>query len=402
MLGPLRIGMAAALLTAAVHGRADTHVDATHAVNPETLPAGHSARDAPAVSGTAPADDWDAAVRAGESALARGDAEKAVAAFERAAGVRHAAASELGLVRAYMQDGQYRRALAFVAHTAAAHRDSSGGPVLHAWLLAIGGQTQPARAILADARAQWPDDARLADASAQLASATPRATGLLLAPPARLAPYGTGHAVPSRARVVGTGLLADDGTRAVVPLATVTPSSSVWVRNGLGEVSATTIERRIAPLGLAVLRLVHALRVDREFAFAPRDPFPGAPTFTVEYVTAANADPAWPWLHVGFTGKPMAGSRRELGIDLPRGPRGGPVYDGQGRVAGLAIAGNAGPDLVVPQSLLTSIIAPRSGMAAQAGPGTRMPIDQIYERSLLHAVQVIANRTPEKSEARDR
>lgn len=63
----------------------------------------------------------------GESALARGDVGNALAAFERAALMLHAADTEMALVRTYMQAGEYRRAVSFSAHTAGAHRQAVAG-----------------------------------------------------------------------------------------------------------------------------------------------------------------------------------------------------------------------------------------------------------------------------------
>ena len=52
----------------------------------------------------------------------------------------HAADTEIALVRGHMQAGDYRRALAFGAHTAGAHLDVVGGSLLYVWLLHAGGQ----------------------------------------------------------------------------------------------------------------------------------------------------------------------------------------------------------------------------------------------------------------------
>ena len=83
----------------------------------------------------------------------------------------HAADAELGLIRAAMQDGQYRRALAFCAHTAGEHTDDADGGALYAWLLRIGGQERARRAqVLADTRAHAPDDAVAAAVEAAFAA----------------------------------------------------------------------------------------------------------------------------------------------------------------------------------------------------------------------------------------
>ena len=92
----------------------------------------------------------------GEQALARRDVDAALLAFDRAALILHAADTEIALVRAYMQGGDYRRALAFGAHTAGAHLDVVGGSALYAWLLHAGGQSAIAQRLIDEAQGRAP------------------------------------------------------------------------------------------------------------------------------------------------------------------------------------------------------------------------------------------------------
>ena len=57
-----------------------------------------------------PAQERSELLQRGEAALARGDVDQALDAFERAGTMMHAADAEMALVRAYMQSGAYRRA----------------------------------------------------------------------------------------------------------------------------------------------------------------------------------------------------------------------------------------------------------------------------------------------------
>ncbi|HEX7687267.1 MAG TPA: hypothetical protein VF453_06155, partial [Burkholderiaceae bacterium] len=75
-----------------------------------------------------------------EDELARGHAAAAMDDFERAGQMQHTPDAEMGLIRAELQDGQYRRALAFCAHTAGEHLEAADGGALYAWLLRMGGQ----------------------------------------------------------------------------------------------------------------------------------------------------------------------------------------------------------------------------------------------------------------------
>jgi hypothetical protein len=79
-------------------------------------------------------------------------------------------------------------------------------------------------------------------------------------------------------------------------------------------------------------------------ALAELDPFPGAPAMSIQHARSDTALPAWPWLHHGFLGAADATGARRLGIDLPPGAHGGPVFDSAGRWIGLALsAARGGP-----------------------------------------------------------
>lgn len=339
-------------------------------------------------------------LEAGEAALAGLDTPAALNAFERAGLILHAADTEISLVRGYMQAGDYRRALAFGAHTAGAHLDVTGGALLYAWLLHAGGQPAIARRLLADAKAHGPANRLLQAVQQQLLSGAPRATGRLLTPPARLAPYGEKNGLPATARVVGSAVLLPGGGAALVPLGLLPRSGRLWLRNGLGQLAKARVEKRLAAMGVALVRLERPLPVSKEFQVAARDAFPGSAGFAVEYVSAPDAEPAWPVLRTGFLGSASDDSgARLLGIDMPAGPRGGPVFDGAGQLIGIALPGVAGKggDRLVAVSQLIKALDPVlvAGQAtaqnspAPAGPKPREPVDKIYASSLRATLQVI-------------
>lgn len=329
-------------------------------------------------------------LRQGESALAGGNVEAALQAFERAAAISHAADTEMGLVRAYMQGGEYRRALAFVAHTAGAHREVPGSTVLYAWLLHLGGQSAAAKRMLDEARARFPGEAIVHEVHEQLAAAAPRVTPLMLQAPARLAPYAPG-ALPAGARVAGNGVLIDHGRRALVPAAFVEDDRRLWVRNGLGGIAQGEIEMRLSAEGVAVVRLDPPLPDDPELRAAPQIPFPGAPAFAVAH-TASDATPAWPLLASGFLGRTGgATSRRELMVALPAGHAGGPVFDASGRWLGIALPGRGASGRLLTAARLRETLGELAGdIAPKDSP--RVSADRIYEGALRTALQVIAVR----------
>ena len=174
----------------------------------------------------------------GESRLRAGDADGARQAFEQAALQAHEAHIELGILRAQMQAGDYRHALAFAAHTAGVHLDDVQGRVFYAWLLKLGGQEAIAAQTLAQAEATAPDHPMVKAAHRHFQSGECLADGVLLSIPARLAPFATGAAVAPGARGVASALLLADGRHALAPQSAVPASGAIWLRNGLGQTVA--------------------------------------------------------------------------------------------------------------------------------------------------------------------
>ena len=340
-------------------------------------------------------------LRKGEIALARLDVTGALDAFERAALIVHAADTEIALVRAYMQSGDYRRALAFGAHTAGAHLDVVGGSLLYVWLLHAGGQPAIAQRLLADAETRMPGNPMVQAVRQQLRSAMPVARDLLLALPTRLAPYGGMKGLPATARVVGSAVLLHSGMNALLPLSLLPASGRLWLRNGLGQLVQARTDQKFSALGVALVRLQSRLPVPDDQLVAAGDAFPGSPGFAVEYAASPDAAPAWPLLRTGFLGSASGTTgERLLGLALPAGPRGGPVFNAGGQLIGLALPGRAGQgdDRLIPASELRkalgasfSAVPPQEGTpAAPASARPHASVDKIYEASLKTSLQVIA------------
>lgn len=327
----------------------------------------------------------------GEQLLAAGDAAAAEAAFDRAAAAAHDHDIEISLVRAYMQAGEYRRALAFAAHAAGAHGDEPAASALYGWLLAHGGQQQVARRLLDSALAASPDDATLKLATARLAEPWPVADDKLLAAPVRFAPYAYG-AVAAGA-VASSATLAADGRRVLAPAGALPPSfARLWVRNGLGRTVAAEVERRldIAGIELVLLSLESPLPVPPEQTAAARAPFAGSVGYAVEYADGPSSEAAWPLLTLGFFGRSAGGDALQaLGIGVPPGPRGGPAFDDAGRVVGVTARAGDGSDRLVAAAVLPADIRPLLGIESPGGPTPRRALDVIYERALLLTLQLI-------------
>lgn len=284
-----------------------------------------------------------------EAALSCGDAVTALHDFEIAAEQEHALDIEVGIVRSRMALGEYRRALAFAAHAAGGHQDEPEGASLYAALLRMGGQPEQAQRVLDEANQPMAVDARLAPAS-------------------------SGDAVPAAARVLGSGLLID-AAHALAPRAPFGDATSVWLRDGLGHTVRARFERSMGPL--ALLRLERPLEA-QPIMLAPRDAFPGSPAHAVAYRAATVPEPALPTLHSGFLGM------THLGIEMGSSAQGGPVFDSQGRVIGVALTDTEGHGMLLPASSLRAFIGD-----SPASTAPRLPLDELYERALRITLQVI-------------
>ena len=411
--------------------------DAAHAPH---APAGHAHAAHAALD---PADPINVLVRDSEQALVRGDSIAAQAGFERAAATRHAAQIEMGLVRASMQAGAYREALGFCAHAAGGHLDEPAASALYAWLLRVGAQDAVAERVLSDALRRAPLDAvALATRAAFDAGLVAPPSGVLLALPHRLAPQPhplAGQAAPlPGTRSVSAGVLLDGGRLALVPLTALLPRTTpatpatpatpvaqprLWLRNGLGQtteaVADAAAQAPFVPLGLLLLRLLEPLPLPVSVSaspasdatraaasqLAPRDAFAGSSGYALAYPGSADAAAAWPTLHAGFLGgaAPQPGSR-QLGFAVPSGPLGGPVFDAAGRVAGIALGSTAAPGstaqaTLLPVSMWRAAVAaalagavpaaPAAGAVVEAAPTARMAADEVYERGLKIALQLL-------------
>jgi hypothetical protein len=303
----------------------------------------------------------------------------------------------MGLVRTYMQAGDYRRALTFASHAAGAHRNVPAGTALYGWLLHIGGQGVAAQRYLSEAQAAFPDDEALRQTLVMVNAAAPLPGIALLSPPLRAAPYPVpAVAAPEGVRTVGTALLLGNGSLAVTPTSTVRDARRLWVRNAMGHTVAA--EWQPGPeTAFAVLKLASPLPAVSWLHAPPREPFAGSPSMTLEYVPAPTGEAAWPLLHQGFFGRLLeAPENRHLGIDLAPGPRGGPVFDAFGRLAGMSAPGPDGRDRLVPVEALSRAAGlpppPRADVAAAPSRwADRMPVDALYEVGMRVTLQVLAH-----------
>ncbi|WP_236674861.1 serine protease [Piscinibacter sp. HJYY11] len=311
-----------------------------------------------------------------DAALAAGESLGAQAAYEQAAALQHAARIEVGWVRARMQAGGYRQAVAFAAHAAGAHPEEAHGALLYAHLLNAGGQTQAAHSVLSRARERLPGEPLL---QAPLSSCPSHRSGV----PDELQLPSLGEPLPPGLVVAGSALLLDDGQHALVPLAMADEQTPLWVRNGLGRTQAARMVSRDVAAGTAVLALAAPLDTPATLSRAPREAFPGSPAFVTGYAASAHAKPAWPQLCAGFLGTPPPdGGPRPLGIAIEAGSVGAPVFDSAGRLIGLV-----GP--IGPTGTPTLLSARNVTSIPTSNDTSPRPLDEVYERSLRSSLQLI-------------
>ena len=331
-------------------------------------------------------------MKLGAKNLAAGNADAAANAFDSAVSMVHAPDAELGLVRSYMQAGHYRQALSSSAHTAGAHKEEPQGTALYVWLLHVGGQETAAKRILLEAQRRTTGDAVLSqtarwmDSASTTSSASPGATSAF-------APYSLPPVSLASAITAGSGVLIDGGRHALVPLASLAHTGNIRVRNGLGQTRKAMVESRYQNQGLVLLRLERALVLPERFMIAGSDPFPGSVVYSTEYSAARGAPPEWPVLRHGFLGPPAGNGRdRTLGITLPNGPHGGPVFDASGALTGIAISGPHGEAVLLPASRIRQELGDRLGPVAPPMSGPRIAIEQVYENAMRVTLQVFTVR----------
>lgn len=151
------------------------------------------------------------------------------------------------------------------------------------------------------------------------------------------------------------------------------------------------------------MRLESPFTAPEDLWIAPADAFPGSVGYAVEYVASRDSTPAWPLLRTGFLGAAIGdGGERLLGIDMPAGPRGGPVFDAAGRLTGVALPGALDKAGKLPtQDRLIAVSALQSQLKSSGQDPTllgspppadlppRAAADRIYEISLKATVQLI-------------
>ena len=331
---------------------------------------------------------WPSLLERAEAALEAGDTQTALDALQQAAAQRHSPDIETGLVRAQMQAGEYRRALAFAAHTAGAHPFDGNGIALYGWLLYVGGQPVLAHQLLGAAAQRLPGDPAVAATLERTQAVAPPSVGS--APPRFRFPL-RGPTPGSDARWVGSATSVGDGQLALVPLAWLEGAQTIWLRDCTGGTYPAELVKREPQIGLALLRLMGVEAGVKSVPAARREAFAGSPAFAFGHVAPAAGMPPWPVMTLGFLAMPRAvQGARPLGFDLSSSSPGGPVFDSSGRWIGVTLPNADGTASLVSAAAARALWEP--GEAAGAAPERvtpRIAVDELYEAASRLTLQVI-------------
>lgn len=353
--------------------------------------------------------NYELIMSAASRALAAGDTARAADLFEQAARIDDATPeAEIGMVRAYLQGGEYRKALAFATLVAGEHLGSSKAEAFLAWVEFIGGQKQFALKRLDAALAQAPSNPDLREVRARIRAMAgveayvPSATTTLALDPVVPLQEDIFDAAAMQTRA--SGVVVANGTRVLTGAAAVAGASgNLWVRNGLGYMRPAVIEHVDGQTGVTVLRLEEpfqpAVSMD---VWQTARVFPGSPCYVVDFPALGLNRPVWPVLSAGLLGRMGAQPRTmDLTVKLPAGPRGGAAFDSAGRLLGLVLPVVA-PERVVPdqasrperillapalQAFVPAAIPDPSQVTTDAGR-PRLSIQEIYELALPVVVTI--------------
>lgn len=383
-----------------------------------------------------------------DSLLARGAPTEAAALYEHAAQIdgEHVEA-EIGLSRAYMAAGEFRRAMAYAHLASGEHPDSDAALAWLAYLEDRAGYVDSALKRLRVALTRWPapsssaaaltelliDRGRGDEAGGLLAAwpmPVPRdisrltlraarrigvpgklpdqvASGLFAvvvdstqdlwpAPPMPAAPVSFASALAR-----GNGVLVNHG-RQILTQVNLTLGASIVVRNGAGQLRRATVVRQVASVSL--LALAEPYPSALALRLVVRDPPPTglSPCFVMGRAVLVAGTAAYPTLTpgmvLGMRSKP--GSLIQISAPLARDDSGSAVFDADGRLIGLALgAGQAiagvtdrerelgSAHFVTPSATFASLIADPAPPAPVLG-GMPVSSDELYERLAVAMVEV--------------
>lgn len=345
-------------------------------------------------------DTITALVARADTALTAGQAKNAAELYEKAAALGESPAAEIGLVRAYLQAGEFHKAIAFGNLVASEHADVSETHALLAYLEDREGQTTPALAKLDAALAKQPDDVALVGAHAEILidrMATPQAIQDLDAWIARNSPNADIYRLRARAAVAagktaeevqawrekaaqamtepepvnglpatpaavsrwpgaqmnrfpanlssartGNGFVVDQGKRVITNAGLVAHSGKdILLRNGVGEIRTAKLEKMLPEQGLALLRLAKPYAKQHSLPVSSRqDPANTRFCFVFGFPVTDAVETGYPLIAPGVVVRADTGvaGLMQLTGSLGEQNSGSPVLDNSGRLIGVTVS----------------------------------------------------------------
>lgn len=367
-------------------------------------------------------------LEAAAQALRDGDAARAATLYEGLAQRGESLEAELGLVRASLQAGEFRKALSFANLTAGEHPESAEAQALLAFLNDRTGRTEQALATLKTLESARPNEWSPVAIHAEILTdryAPDQARTLLqtwsarhpTAPAidrARMASWlaTSFQTLPiDKHRIVGAGNgVVIDGGKTVLTYAPVVPAKAtdVLVRNGLGRVTRAHVDRASASNDLIRLRLAEPFPASSSVPLDQVSSPEGVRfCFAFGFSTPRSPEAAYPAIAPGLVVRADTGVGGLMQITSALGPdqNGAPIFDARGRLIGLALGTGdhqiAGQD--VRKNLGTGAFALRvsetlTGTARNVAtkltpPGKQPPmpaVEELFERLAPAVVQIVA------------
>lgn len=311
--------------------------------------------------------------------LMMGDIERARNQLDEAASNFHSEEIELAMVQTLMQAGEYRHALSAAAHTQAEHPDFSDATLFYAWLLAIGGQTQPAKNLLSSSLEKHQNSdlaAMLAQINnGQLNSSAFISTNIQLGP------------ITDTKSLINNKFLASgiviDATHLITSRVSLAKNKHFLMRNGLGRIFNAHIDETFTDVYLARLIIENPAPVFNPTAIVDKTPFPGTPVYVIGF--AHDAKPNWPQLLIDILGSPIAGTENMYSLNAQNIDDGAGLYSLSGLLIGVVVSDENATRKV--RILVNDSV--KNGVEKPARP--RIAADQVYENALQTNVQLFAD-----------
>jgi hypothetical protein len=309
-----------------------------------------------------------------------GDVAHARSQLDEAGSNFHSEEIELAAIQTLMQGGEYRHALSAAAHTQAEHRDFSDATLLYAWLLAIGGQLQPAKNLVLSSLERNTSSEltkMLAQLnSGELNSSAFKSTAMQLGPVTDTKSFINN-------KFLASGILVD-AQHVITSRTSLANYKNFTMQNGLGRVFKAHIDETFSDTYLARLILESPPPTSSFKEMVNKTPFPGTPIYIVSF--PYNARPNWPQLSIDILGtpidKPTDKNEKLYSLNSRHLDYGTGVYNLSGQLIGIVVSDGT----TIPK--LRMLVKDTNEKNLTNTKLSRVPVDQIYETALQRTVQI--------------